>query len=60
MRSFAIEVSGHQYRGAWKTENDGQIEVRSDYGTERLKLGARDPSQVARQVLEHMIPRPPV
>jgi hypothetical protein len=56
MRSFATEIRGHTYRGAWKLEGNA-VEVRSDYGTGWAALEGREPGAVAREVLERIVPR---
>jgi hypothetical protein len=58
MRSFKIEVRGHTYSGLWVPRTENIIEVRSDYGIVRCRLDGRQPSTVAREGLETIIPGP--
>jgi hypothetical protein len=55
MRSFTIELNGHQYQGAWVPKTDNLIEVRSDYGSDRAYLGGREAGAVARELLRGLV-----
>ncbi len=58
MRSFSVEVRGHQYQGAWVQIAGDMIEIRSDYGRCRVAIEGRQPADIARKALASMIPGP--
>lgn len=56
MRSFMIEVRGHPYRGLWREEPGGRVQVRTDLGSVWRNLEGREPGVVAREVLQTLAP----